>query len=1464
MRTRNLHRWAQLFFCRQIFLQTLLVYLLCLAVSGACFAQNAPQIRGPIDATQTVRLEHTTPPLVRTLIDDGPVEEQKALGRMLLVLSPTAENEEELKKLLDEQQNPNSPNYHRWLTAEEFGTSFGVTDEDVQAVRGWLEQMGFTVGAIAKSKRWLEFSGSSRQVESTFQTPLRYYSGGGKKYLANASDMAIPEAVSRVSRGVVSLNSFEKRPPQKILGGMAGRNAKGQKILLQPNLTASGTAGNVYYLSPGDYAAIYNTKPLLSAGIDGTGVAIAVIGQSQIELSDVQTFRQIFQLKSNDPNIIVSGPDPGVTAPIDLEESMLDVEWAGAVAPGATIDLVIAGATDTTSGVDLAAAYAIDNRIAPILTYTYGSCEQALGSSGNAFYNALWQQAAAEGITVLVAAGDNGSAGCDASNAGLPATQGWGVNGAASTPYNLAVGGTQFADSGNEATYWSSSNLADFSSALGYISEAAWNESCDFSQLTSATNCFFQGSSFQMQAGAGGASAVYPKPVWQSGAGVPADGMRDVPDVALAAASGHHQIVYCLKSDQIACQITGNQVVGLTLVGGTSAATPSMAGIFALVEQKNGMFQGPANYTLYKLAQNNSCDSSMHPTPGTSNSCIFYDVTAGNNQVPCVGGTPRCSSTQSGVNGFMNGYAAGPGYDLATGLGSVNAANLAVAWTSMSFASSLITLQVPTTSFTHGAALTVSGTVAAASGTGTPTGNVSLTTDQFGAADVLPVNNGAFTKPVKDLPGGQYRLSAHYAGDGIFDASDSTTVTLHVTPEASATALSMNPSGGSVNYADPLSVKIQVAGASGSGIATGNVTLSDGGTTIGNYALGADGSAFIATGQGTSYSFSVGAHSLTATYSGDNSFNGSTATPVPLNVAKATPTIVVGLNSSNVTVGQPVAAHAVVAGFGNAVATGQVQFTVDHVSYGPSVALQTGGFFGTQAQASVLLMSLTAGTHTIGAGYDGSGDPNFVTVPSSASYSQTVTVGTDQGTISTTTITNATLPVTVGDNGTFTVTVSPTAATGTVSLWDVVGPRSGPAAIQGGSGTIQIVWPQAGSTSLYAVYSGDATYSGSASAAKRFSVNRGSPQVLLNGPATTDLTHQVSLNASVAGSPANTALAFPTGEVEFWDSVSGGASQLLLVQSLTAGAGNVGVYSLRVRLAAGTHSLKVHYRGDHNWGPADSQVLALTSAGDFTVGVLPNPLVIAAGSPGTATVTITPTGGLSGSITFACPTGTNNVPVGYTCTLSPNPLNVTAGAPTATLTMAPSATAGGSVHTAEVLGRRHALWRVELAAGVLLLSLMFVDGGSEGGKGILLVAGLLLCVGRLVTGCGGGSSSAAGPVPSTLTLTSSNNRVPFQNPITFTVMVGAKGNPGGAVQLYDNGQTYGNPGTVTGGIATFLTTNLPIGVHNISANYSGDANTLPSSSSVISQMVLGSIPLQITAAANGGAPHPAEFTVVLD
>ena len=1444
-------------------------------------AQIREQLSQAIDDAGYVRIAHTKPLLATPVNDAGRVESSRAIQRMLLVLSPTAEQENQLRQLLDEQQNRKSPQYHHWLSANEFAAKFGVADADVEKVKQWLQGHGFTVAQTAKSKRWVEFSGTSQQVEQAFQTELHYYKLGEKQYVANATDIAIPNVLAEISGGVVSLNSFGKRPPRRVVAGTTGSGPATLHGGLRPQLTYTGTT-NAYYVAPGDFAAIYNTKPLLSSGIDGTGVSIAVTAQSQFELTDVQTFRQIFKLSANDPNIVVVGPDPGFSNPTDAEEALLDTEWAGAVAPGATINVVIAGSTDTTSGVDLAAAYAIDNEVAPILTYTYGGCEAALGPTGNAFYNALWQQAAAEGITVLVAAGDNGAAGCDNPNFGLPASQGFAVNGAAATPYNVAVGGTQFADQGNETTYWSATDASDFSSAIGYIPEAAWNDSCDPGQTASATNCLYGNGNFSLLAGGGGASSVYAKPPWQTGTGVPADGARDVPDVALAAGSGHDNIVYCTSHVGAgpACQIDAqNNLVGLTLVGGTSAATPAMAGILALVEQQNGILQGQVNYVLYQLAQNQSCDSSQQTNPTAQNSCVFYDVTTGNNSVPCAGGSPECSSTQNGVNGFLTGQAAGAGYDLATGLGSVNAANLVSNWKNASFAGSQTSMQASSASFVHGTGVNVSGTVAPANGSGTPTGTVSLKTDLFGDADNLPLTNGAFTAAVSDLPGGQYKLFAHYAGDATFAASDSPVLLLNVQPEPSSTTISLNGlQGGFAYYGAAVTVRVTVAGASGFGKATGTVTLQDGATLIGRYALATDGSAYIPTGNGGGYSFGVGTHTLTATYAGDNSFAGSASAPANFSIGKGTPYVVVGANSANVAVGQSVGIHAVVAGSGTQAATGTIQFTDNGAPIGTVVPLQTGGFFGTQAQASMIVSNLTVGTHVFGAGYDGSSDTNYSSVPSGDQNEArfAVNVGANGGTkTSTTTLTPNTLPTTLGSTGVFQVAVAPAGAsgvTGSVTLWDAVGPRSTSVGLgMDGTARITIPWTQAGNATLYAQYTGDANYGASASASLAFSVSKGTPTVILSAPSVSSANQEVSVNVSVAGIPSNALLAYPTGVVEFWDSVDGGAARLITAQNLTVGAGNISVFAIRRTFAPGVHSLKVHYHGDNNWQAADSASQPMTT-GDFSVSVSPDPVAFVAGSAGTATVTITASGGFTGTINLTCPTGTTVLPAGYACSFSSSSVTIAAGQTSATtqLQLTPTTTtAGAAARTATSAGTANGNgWMaLGLLVGMGMLGLaVWGTGGNKGARRLAYAGGWTACLVSLALGCGGGSGGGGGgaKAPTTTTLSSSNLRIAYQQPLTLIVHVTASADPLGQVQIYDNGQPYSSLAGVIGGNATFTTDLLPVGSHPMAAHYFGDANTLPSVSPTISQEVLGLVNLEITAASTNGISHPADFQVQLN
>lgn len=770
--------WVELPSLRQTILPGALFFLFGTAVPGA-HAQSSTIHTTNVDERTIVRLEHTHHPLANEANAAGRVEGSRALRRMLLVLSPEDAKEQELKNLLDEQQNRGSANYHHWLTAAEFGARFGAADADEQKVRAWLEGMGFTVERVAGSKRWLEFSGTAEQVESAFHTVMEYYRVNGKTFLANSTDLSIPAEFSGITRGVLSLNNFGRRPSIREGHGVTGRTAQGHRIKRSANLKAIG-APDTNYLAPGDFAAIYNTKGLLSGGIDGSGVSIAVTAQSQIELTDVRQFRQIFGLPVNDPNILVSGPDPGIANETDSEEAMLDVEWAGAVAPGASIDVVVAGSTDATSGMDLAAAYAVDNEVAPILTYTYGSCEQTLGQTGNAFYDALWQQAAAEGITVLVASGNNGVAGCDNATAGTAAALGPGVNGAASTPYNVAVGGTEFADIQQPTSYWNGTNTAVNTSAMGYIPESAWNESCDTGQPVSATNCAFPTGKFSQLAGGGGASSVYSKPAWQTGTGVRADGARDLPDVALGADSEYDEAVYCTSLGGTPCQINAQQeLAGLTLVGGTSVSTPAMAGILALVEQKNGTWQGQVNYVLYRLAQmrGNSCDSSAETTPAAQNACVFYDVTSGSNAVPCAGGSPGCSSTQAGTGGLLTVELAGVGYDMVTGLGSVNATNLANEWKNAAIMTSQKSSQASSESLAVDVTPATISMVAGSAGNGTVT--------------ITP--SGGFTGPVNLACGtGGTFLPAGYActfGSSTVQVNGTVaTTTLNLTPSSTTAA----------------------------------------------------------------------------------------------------------------------------------------------------------------------------------------------------------------------------------------------------------------------------------------------------------------------------------------------------------------------------------------------------------------------------------------------------------------------------------------------------------------------------------------------------------------------------------------------------------------------------------------------------------------------------------------------------
>ena len=613
-----------------------------------------PRVTDRVDNARMATLSGNTHPLARAQYDQGAAPPDLPMNRILLVLKRGPDQEAALQDLLVQQQVKSSPNFRKWLTPEQFGQQFGAADADIQAVTSWLASFGFQSIKISKGRTVIEFSGTAVQVETALHTPIHRYVVNGESHWANASDPQIPAALAPVISGLVSLHNFQKKPASVRSGQMATMTKSSNG---KPQITFT---DNSHGLAPADFNKIYNIAPSMT----GSGVTIGVVARSNIIPQDVADFRRLFNLGGSSPNIILNGPDPGDLGTSEEAEAVLDATWPGAVAPGATVDLVVSESTNADAGEDLSEIYIIDNNLADVMTESFSVCEAAFGTSlfgptgAASFYSSLAEQAAAQGITFLVASGDGGPDSCDDPSA-VPATlQAASVNLLASTPFTVAVGGTQFNDTASPSTYWQASNGANDLSAKSYIPENVWNESCTVAQCGSTLTGLWSSG--------GGQSSIFTKPPWQSGVtGIPS-GNRSIPDVSLAAAD-HDGYVLCLGAS---CQ---GSSPAFSILSGTSASAQAFGGIMALVVQKVGRV-GNANYALYKLAASeppttpaNSPLCNGSSTTLSASTCIFNDVTVGNTNIP-------------EVNPKETGFVAGVGYDKATGLGSVNVSNLVNNW----------------------------------------------------------------------------------------------------------------------------------------------------------------------------------------------------------------------------------------------------------------------------------------------------------------------------------------------------------------------------------------------------------------------------------------------------------------------------------------------------------------------------------------------------------------------------------------------------------------------------------------------------------------------------------------------------------------------------------------------------------------------------------------------------------------
>jgi subtilase family serine protease len=1012
----------------------LIVLAAALLCSIALLAQNssvAPRITANVDESSLATLRGNVPRLARAEFDQGETSASTQLTHMRLVLSRSSEQQAALDAYLAQLQDKSSPNYHKWLTPEQFGQLYGPADSDIAALVAWLESHGLQVETVSKGRTNIAFNGTVGQAEEAFHTSIHSFQAGDRQFYSNTTDPQIPSALANVVKGVARLNTIRPRP-HSVHGSPGRTNPETGRLEplnadsvsgARPNLTlGSGTTNDPYvlYMVPGDAATIYNTPNSFNANFSsgtsytGSGVIIGIGGDATINASTVQNYRSRFLGNSTAPTLNYctsssscssssSGTRIGTT---DSDEAYIDTELSGGLAPGASIYYY--ASSDLITGIEAA----IDKNVVNIFSLSFGECESDMGSD-NALINGWWEQAATQGITVTVSSGDSGSAGCDDPNSQTTAKYGMQVSGYASTPYNIAVGGTNFYALTSSAftTYASTTNSSStyYRTALKYIPESTWNDSSQYDTTISA-NVPYTGSSAGIWAGSGGVSAKYSKPSWQTGTGVPADGMRDIPDVSLMAASGSDNAAWLVCDDERAGSGTANcatQSGGsfyFSAFGGTSTSAPAFAGILALLEQKTGSRLGTglpaAIYSLYN---------------GSYASSIFHDITVGNISVSCNSGTTNCTKNTAGYY-FESGYNTNVGYDLATGLGSVNATQLLNYWSSSTGSDPATVSVTVNTAQPVTTVEIVSVTVSVTGSYGTPGGTVTLAGGGYtSSSEALSSGSYTFSIPAGSLAIGTDTLTATYSGNSTYAATTNSSTS--VTVDGITATVTANPSVTSINSSQSLTVSGAVSGSYGT--PTGTVTLTGGGYTSSATAL-----------SGGSYSIIIPANSLSAgsiiftvTYSGNSTYasaSGTTTSVTVTAVTVMTPTVTVSAASS-VDSSQTLSVQVTVSGSSSSETypTGTVTLTSGTYSSG-TVTLSSGRYTFT-----IPADSLRSGTDTLTATY--SGDSYY----NSATGTATVTVTKSIFALSATTPSS----IAHGASTTSTVTVSSsTLYVGTVTL----------------------------------------------------------------------------------------------------------------------------------------------------------------------------------------------------------------------------------------------------------------------------------------------------------------------------------------------------------------------------------------------------------------------------------------------
>ena len=1281
----------------------------------ASFAQQPPErVTAEINDSEKAMIPGSHSPLARRENDTGRLAANIRLEGLSLVFSRTPEQEADLQALIASQRDPASPWYRKWLSPEEFGSRFGAADADIAKAQSWLENRGFTVEGVSRSKTRIIFSGTVEQVESSFATELHYYDVEGETHFSASEDISVPAALSSLVLTVTNLSDFRPKPHFRLA-----------QPHLSPNFTSS-QSGN-HFLTPKDVATIYDINPAYNAGFNGTGQSIAVVGQSDVTLTDIEHFQTAAGFAIKDPiKVLASTTSPGFI-PGDETESDIDLEYTGTIANGATIYFVYSSGS---GGAFDSLTYAVENKTAPIISVSYGKCEANLGSTEySTLNNTTLAQAASQGQSVIVASGDSGSTDCG------PST-GLGVDFPADSQYVTAMGGTEFlsvdVSGANASSFWlpaTSSTVDLVSSAIKYIPERVWNDDLATGGLAS---------------GGGGVSTLTPKPTWQTGVpGIPSGTFRFTPDISLS--SSNVNAPYLLCSSDSKTGITGScshgfrdvNNVNLTTAGGTSFAAPIFAGMLAVLNQKlSSTGQGVINSTLYTLAANS-----------TTYNSAFHDITSGGNQ--CPGGASYCSTAGASE------YPATTGYDAASGLGSIDFFNLLSAWPgSSTLATSKTTLLAATLTPAPGAgdAITITVTSGSSASTVTPAGTVTITVDGTAQTPTLTLVNGSATYTFSSAVVGSHTITATYTGDSTYLASTGS-VTVIVTAVASRTTLSAAITTPAAGATDTITITVASGSNSTTLTPTGTVTITVDGTAQSPALTLVNGSA--------TYTFSsavVGSHTITAAYSGNTTYATSTGSLIVTVITVASKTTLSAAATTPNAGANDAITITVTSGSSSSIATptGSVTITVDGTMQTPALTLVNG-------TATYVFSSTVVGSHTITASYSG----NTTYIASSGSLNLTVIAA---GLVaSKTTLSASTSTVAAGASDAVKITVasgsgsSTTAPTGTLTIVVDGATQSPTLSLTNGSASYTFSSLIGGSHTITATYSGSSTY-GTSSGSLSVTVTVVASTTALSATTTTPAVGASDVVTITVASGSSSSTATPTGSLTI---TVDGAPQ---TPALTLANGSA-TYPFS-SATAGSHTIAAAYSGDSTYAASTGSVTVTVTAAPKSFKLAVTSLGVPSGSSGTATVTITPQGGYTGTIAWIVssnPTLTNG------CFSLPNTTVSGASPVTATLTVFTAASSCPAPAVAAATTRNHALLGVGprssgsdeghrlsglqavqasmAMAGLVLFALL---GRRSHKFAVMAAACILVVIGIAVSGCagggGGGGSSTSSP-PTTATPT---------------------------------------------------------------------------------------------------------------